>query len=290
MGNLLPVNEWVDVPYFETNAVLTGGPDCPDNIPIQALLNRTEWLKNQVDKTMPSLRVNDALPVLDIGVIWHDSYGLMAWSAAAAMYKQVRTATAGGTANAIIADFYPQPPTLDALHGIVIHVRAAAANTGAATLKIGALSAVSIVKGANAELVPGDIAGAGHWLALQYDKTLSKFVLLNPARGVNIEQIDVASLPMIGNSQSWVDVTGSRSCGVTYTNTSGKPIMVFVHIEGGTILVVPYVGGVKLGESKSTYNSGSPDVFVTFIVPGGATYLVTRSDSGNTATTWTELR
>lgn len=100
----------------------------------------------------------------------------------------------------------------------------------------------------------------------------------------------VQSLPMIGNSQSWVDVTGSRSCGVTYTNTSGKPIMVFVHIEGGSILVVPYVNGVKLGESKSTYNSGSPDVFVTFIVPGGATYLVTRSDSGNTATTWTELR
>lgn len=195
MGNLLPVNEWVDVPYFETNAVLTGGPDCPDNIPIQALLNRTEWLKNQVDKTMPSLRVNDALPELDIGVIWHDSYGLMAWSAAAAMYKQVRTATAGGTANAITADIYPQPLNLDALNGLVIHVRAAAANTDAATLKIGALAAVAIVKGANAVLVPGDIAGAGHWLTLQYDKTLNKFVLLNPATGISSGLPEVSSVP-----------------------------------------------------------------------------------------------
>lgn len=195
MGNLVATPQWVDVPYFEANAALTGGPDCPDNIPIQALLNRTEWLKNQVDKTMPSLRANDALPVLDIGVIWHDSYGLMAWSAAAAMYKQVRTATAGGTANAITADIYPQPLNLDALNGLVIHVRAAAANTDAATLKIGALAAVAIVKGANAVLVPGDIAGAGHWLTLQYDKTLSKFVLLNPATGISSGLPEVSSVP-----------------------------------------------------------------------------------------------
>lgn len=45
MGNLVATPQWVDVPYFETNAVLTGGPDCPDNIPIQALLDRTEYLK-----------------------------------------------------------------------------------------------------------------------------------------------------------------------------------------------------------------------------------------------------
>lgn len=45
MGNLVATPQWVDVPYFEANAVLTGGPDCPDNIPIQALLDRTEYLK-----------------------------------------------------------------------------------------------------------------------------------------------------------------------------------------------------------------------------------------------------
>ena len=50
MGNLTANNQWVDVPYFESNAVLTGGPDCPDNIPIQALADRTEYLKEGVDR------------------------------------------------------------------------------------------------------------------------------------------------------------------------------------------------------------------------------------------------
>ena len=31
----------------------------------------------------------------------------------------------------------------------------------------------------------GDIAGAGHWIELQYDSTLDKWVLLNPAKGIN---------------------------------------------------------------------------------------------------------
>lgn len=50
MGNLNETAIWVDgVPYFAADAVLTGGPDCPDNIPIQALTNRTAFLKKQID-------------------------------------------------------------------------------------------------------------------------------------------------------------------------------------------------------------------------------------------------
>lgn len=39
---------WDDVPYFKANALVTGGPDCPDNVPIQALLNRTAYLNNRI--------------------------------------------------------------------------------------------------------------------------------------------------------------------------------------------------------------------------------------------------
>lgn len=50
MGNLNELAIWVDgVPYFAADAILTGGPDCPDNIPIQALANRTAFLKKQLD-------------------------------------------------------------------------------------------------------------------------------------------------------------------------------------------------------------------------------------------------
>lgn len=50
MGYLTESQTWAaGVPYFEADAVLTGGPDCPDNIPIQALTNRTAFLKKQID-------------------------------------------------------------------------------------------------------------------------------------------------------------------------------------------------------------------------------------------------
>ena len=55
MGNLVPNPQWVDVPYFETNAVLTGGPDCPDNLPLKALLDRTEYLKGSPELGAPTV-------------------------------------------------------------------------------------------------------------------------------------------------------------------------------------------------------------------------------------------
>jgi hypothetical protein len=56
MGNLVESAVWEDgVPYFEDGAVLTGGPDCPDNIPLQALANRTAWLKQQSEANQSGL-------------------------------------------------------------------------------------------------------------------------------------------------------------------------------------------------------------------------------------------
>lgn len=65
MGNLVPSSRWDDVPYFEANAALTGGPDCPDNLPIQALLNRTEYLKGMVENMSLSF---DAVPATNKGL------------------------------------------------------------------------------------------------------------------------------------------------------------------------------------------------------------------------------
>jgi hypothetical protein len=92
-------------------------------------------------------------------------------------------AVAGGTANAITADFTPDIATLT--HGMVVRVRAAAANSSTTpTFAPDAIAAKTIAKGANAALANGDIAGAGHWIELQYDQTLDKWVLNNPANGV----------------------------------------------------------------------------------------------------------
>jgi len=93
-----------------------------------------------------------------------------------------QSADAGGTANAITASFTPAITTLT--HRQIVYVRATAANSGSATFQADATAAHAIYKGANKDLLPGDIAGAGHLLALRRDQTLDKWELLNPARGI----------------------------------------------------------------------------------------------------------
>ena len=80
MGNLVPSSRWDDVPYFEANAVLTGGPDCPDNLPIQALLNRTEHLKGMVENMSSGF---DAVPATNKGlfiVVKQPHMRMMMWN------------------------------------------------------------------------------------------------------------------------------------------------------------------------------------------------------------------
>ena len=82
----------------------------------------------------------------------------------------------------------------------------------------------------------------------------------------------------IGIGQTWQDVSSSRVSGTTYTNSTGKPIMVvcggnqidslseLTVIVGG--ITLPYVGGGAGGDSRRS-------VALSFIVPNGATYTMT---------------
>lgn len=91
------------------------------------------------------------------------------------------TAVAGGTADALTASFVP---AISAVSNQTVLVRAAFANaTATPTINPGS-GVLTIVKGNNLPLLPGDIAGAGHWLELTLDNTLGKAVLQNPANGV----------------------------------------------------------------------------------------------------------
>ncbi len=94
-------------------------------------------------------------------------------------------ANAGGTADAITAAYTPAVLALS--NGMSLFVRATSANsTTTPTFSPNGLTATIIVKGAGSALAAGDIAGAGHWIELQYDSTLGKWVLLNPATGVSV--------------------------------------------------------------------------------------------------------
>lgn len=111
--------------------------------------------------------------------------GTLTQLASAIQSGKLFSSAAGGTANALTASFVPAVDSL--VNGMSFYVRAASANattTPTFTPNSGTIAAKAIVKGAGAALAAGDIAGGGHWVELQYDQTLDKWVLLNPATGV----------------------------------------------------------------------------------------------------------
>lgn len=94
------------------------------------------------------------------------------------------SAGASGSVNAITATF-TKPVTLEG--GKMVKVRAVGANTSpTVTFNPNGLGAKPVVKGNDAPLAVGDIAGAGYWLTMIYDATLQKWVLQNPATGVTL--------------------------------------------------------------------------------------------------------
>lgn len=101
-------------------------------------------------------------------------------------------ASAEGTADAIYATFNTDIHFTD---GEQIIVRAAMANTGAATLAVGIDGvAKNIYKDNNKALIAGDIAGLGHWLELAFDATLDKWCLLNPKQPEHIDRAAVVDI------------------------------------------------------------------------------------------------
>ena len=99
-------------------------------------------------------------------------------------------AQAQGTADELIGSFTPVVREL--VNGMTVLIRAKTVNeTAVPQLRADETSSLPIVKGNNKALVPGDIAGEGHWLELKYDKSLNKWILQNPAKGVSLkEEID----------------------------------------------------------------------------------------------------
>ena len=105
------------------------------------------------------------------------------WVDAGIQLSSGQIAVAAGTADALTATFGSSPITLT--NGLSFIVRANLANaTTTPTFAPNGLTAHAIVKGNGLPLAAGDIAGAGHWLELQYDTTLTAWVLQNPANGI----------------------------------------------------------------------------------------------------------
>ncbi|MCQ2035179.1 phage tail protein [Stutzerimonas kunmingensis] len=94
----------------------------------------------------------------------------------------------------------------------------------------------------------------------------------------------------LGYGQVWQDVTASRAWATTYTNTTGKPILVSVIAQdtvSGNLQVQLTVNGVVVARH---YNGGNMEATVAAIVPPGGTYKADRFDTNDKITVWAELR
>ena len=163
----------------------------------------------------------------------------------------------------------------------------ASQNANSVTITGGSINGVS---GTNSSMTVGNATNATN--ATNVTGTIASGVTAttqtNGDNSTKVATTGYAQSMAIGWSQTWQDVSGSRSLGTTYTNSTGKPIMVSVTTYStynpSTSITV---GGVLVSFSEPNTNGGNNAyASAQAIVPNGATYVV----NGAYVYLWAELR
>lgn len=120
-------------------------------------------------------------------------------------------------------------------------------------------------------------------------------MIIDGTNGLTFNDSSTQGSTAIGFSpQSWQNVTASRTSGTTYTNSTGRSIMVSSFDTTGTNLtgygtVNGTVAGSVITQQKIYHATDTTNIGITFIVPAGATYTVTWGGTYGTIQWW-ELR
>ena len=127
-------------------------------------------------------------------------------------------------------------------------------------------------------------SSGGGSVTIQEPTTASNFTQTLPASDGTVS----LTSDVIGVGQTWQ--SPSRAIGTTYTNSTGKPIMVAITasctngftvqgliINGATV----YAGSVNVATAASGFS---------IIVPNGATYVTTTNGGTLSLVSWAELR
>ena len=95
----------------------------------------------------------------------------------------------------------------------------------------------------------------------------------------------VTAMSSLGYGQTWQNVTGSRTVGTTYYNTTGRPIGVSVYGTSGGTFCSLTVNGVANVALSSVVGAASAQPSYFGLIPSGASYVY-----ANNATSVFELR
>jgi len=116
-------------------------------------------------------------------------------------------------------------------------------------------------------------------------------IVLDGTAGITYPAGSVGTIASLGDGQTWQALVGSRAIGTTYTNSTGKPIMVYIRCAIsalGNVAVLTINGAViNVGGNASANGYGST---TTGIVPPGQTYSVAAITGGGSISEWNELR
>ena len=149
--------------------------------------------------------------------------------------------------------------------------------------------------------IQGDASGTGIFTIASPNSNTDRTLVLPDEAGtvltsvssITSTQLTGDAIP-IGVGQTWTDVLGSRATGTTYTNSTGRPIMVAVTAGAATYsYCFGWVDGVTITEQQSRDSATTTSqAGVIFIVPAGSTYKVTVTVNGSSTDfdAWFELR
>lgn len=186
----------------------------------------------------------------------------------------------GAGTDTITATYVPAVSALT--NGAHLRFRAAAANaTTTPTFAPNGLTAKTIVKGANAALVAGDIAGQHHECIVQYNSTTDKWHLLNPAYPVASSSIDLNALTTdatggaAGDFIPFVDVSDS--------NASNKVLVPDFFTNGIAALTTDSTGGATgdlIPFTDASESGAANKVTIDSLLTNGLQLLTTDATGG----------
>lgn len=148
--------------------------------------------------------------------------------------------------------------------------------------KVGAASGVASLD-ANTKVPVAQLPNASTTAigAVQLNNTLTSVSMSQAATAAQAKVLNDQAFCV---GQTWQDVTGSRSAGVTYTNNTQKPIMVIVTRNVAQNFTAYFtVNDIDLIWGHAAGSTGIADAF-SIIIPVGSTYKC------NIFSTWAELR
>lgn len=118
--------------------------------------------------------------------------------------------------------------------------------------------------------------------------SISGGTIVNYDRATSLATFTGRASYSLGEGQTWQNLTGSRAQGTTYTNTSGRPIMVAAQLTLNAGQICSLVVSSVTVDFVANPTSGALSVTVGTVVPAGGTYVAI--NSGGSLNTWSELR